>query len=173
VGSLAAECCQRQLRAGFLCSPRKLGFPVVFWALFVAFFRELCVLELTLSRDWDLKCRMWLRIKKTFDRNIEKVQKTFCSPNCVLMPRVAALCQPYLLKLQARCSRSILLFCLCRVLCAVHPPLSWFFLMATTLTKKPCKCWVGREGGGCPVKSAWRAEHVDCCFQCLAQSVPQ
>lgn len=28
------------------------------------FFKELCVLELALSRDWDLNHRMWLRRKK-------------------------------------------------------------------------------------------------------------
>lgn len=68
------------------------------------------------------------------------------------MSHVAALCQPYLLKLQSRWSRSSLLFCLCTVLCAMRPLLGWFLLITAMLMMKSYKCRVGRKGGGVP----WR-----------------
>lgn len=57
--------------------------------------------------------------KKSFDRNDEKEQKTFCSPSCVPTSHIGALCWPHLLELlQDQGSRNSPLFCLCRMLCA-------------------------------------------------------
>lgn len=65
VWSLAVLSCLSQIHTRFLCSSRKLGFQVVLWVWFAASFKELCVLELAFSRDWDLNHRMWLRRKKS------------------------------------------------------------------------------------------------------------
>lgn len=86
VWSLAAVSCQRWIHAGFLCSSRKLGFQVVLWVWFVAFFKELCVLELALSRDWDLSHRMWLRGEKNHLIGMMRKHKRHFAPPAVFPP---------------------------------------------------------------------------------------
>lgn len=86
VWSLAAVSCQRWIHAGFLCSSQKLGFQVVLWVWFVAFFKELCALELALSRDWDLSHRMWLRGEKNHLIGMIRKHKRHFAPPAVFPP---------------------------------------------------------------------------------------